>query len=146
MKTLFIAALLLAGSFTKTFANDGGAVEPTVLKSFKSTFANATEVDWSMTHDLYKAVFFLNGQYVTAYFKEDGSMQVLTRHISASALPMMLQTELKNEHSDKWVSDVLEVTNESGLQYYATLENADSKVILKSSSTTWTSFQKQRKY
>jgi hypothetical protein len=144
MKTLFIAALLLAGTF-KSFASDGVHVEPTVLKSFQATFANAKEVDWSLSQELYKAVFFLNGQYITAYFREDGSMQAITRHITANTLPMLLQTGLKSEHKDKWVSDVLEVTGESGVQYYVTLENAGTKVILKSASSAWNVYQKSRK-
>jgi hypothetical protein len=94
---------------------------------------------------LYKAVFVLNGQYVTAYYKGDGTMEALTRHIHAANLPVILQTALKNTQCGKWVTDVLELTNDNGVQYYVTLENADSKVILKSSSNTWTTFQKQRK-
>lgn len=145
MKPILIAVALLAGTFTKSFAHDGSIVEPTVLKSFQTTFANATEVDWSMSQDLYRAVFFLNGQYITAYYKEDGTLHALTRHIAASNLPMLLQTELKNEHKGKWVSDVLEVTNDGSLHYYVTLENANLQVILKSSSTTWSIYQKIRK-
>jgi hypothetical protein len=143
MKPILIAVALLASTFTKSFAADG--VEPSVLKSFKSTFATATEVDWSMTQDLYKAVFFLNGQYVTAYFKEDGNMAALTRHISATNLPIILQTALKNDHKGLWVTDVFEVTNDGGVRYYVTLENADTKIVLKSNSTTWSTYQKQHK-
>ncbi|HUQ96604.1 MAG TPA: hypothetical protein VM010_02995 [Chitinophagaceae bacterium] len=145
MKPILIAALLLIGTVTKSFAHEGRSVEPVVLKSFQTTFANAKEVDWSTAEDLYKAVFFLNGQYITAYYHADGTMQALIRHISASALPVILQTALKNDHKDKWVSDVLEVTSDGGVQYYTTLENADAKVILKSSSTVWNTYQKVRK-
>lgn len=146
MKPILIAVALLAGTFTKSFANDGPTVQPIVLKSFKSTFTNATEVAWSTTaQDLYKAEFSLNGQYVTAYFREDGSMQAIVRHISAANLPIILQTALKNNYKGEWVSDVLEVTSDSGLQYYATLENADMQTVLKASSTTWSTFQKQHK-
>ena len=144
MKSLFIAALLLVGTF-KSFAHDGSSVEPVVLKSFKTTFANAVEVDWSQSNDLYKAQFFLNGQHVTAYFKEDGSMQALARHISTNALPVLLQTSLQNSYKNQWVSDVLEVTNDGNVQYYATVENAHSKVILKATASAWSTFQKQRK-
>jgi hypothetical protein len=146
MKPILIAAVLLAGTFTKSFANDGITINPAILKSFKSTFASATEVGWSTTaQELYKAVFLMNGQYITAYYNGDGSMQAVSRHISAGSLPLTLQTELKNNYENQWVSDVLEVTNDGSLQYYVTLENADSKVVLKSSSNTWTSYQKQRK-
>lgn len=143
MKTLLIAVALLAGTFTKSFA--AGEPQPTVLKSFKTTFASATEVDWSRSEELYKAVFLLNGQYITAYFNEDGTMAVLARHISATSLPMMLQTTLKNDYNGQWITDVLEVTSDGGLQYYATLENADATLVLKASSTTWSTYQKGRK-
>ena len=145
MKTLLIAAALLAGTFTKSFAANDLAVQPTVLNSFNTTFASATEVDWSRSEELYKAVFLLNGQYVSAYFKEDGSIAAIARHITATSLPMILQTSLKNAYKSQWVTDVLEVTGENGLQYYATIENADTKVVLKASSTTWSTYQKSRK-
>jgi len=145
MKPILIAVALLASTFTKSFASDGPTVEPTVLKSFKTTFANATEVDWSTTQDLYKAVFLLNGQYITAYYNGDGTMQALSRHISAASLPMMLQTTLKTDYKNLWITDVFEVTNDNGLHYYVTLENADTKVILKSSATTWGMYLKVKK-
>ena len=145
MKPFLIAVALFASTFTKTMAADSPAIEPSVLKSFSHTFATATEVDWSTTQDLYKAVFLLNGQYVTAYFKPDGSMQAISRHITTNTLPITLQTALKNNYKDQWLTDVLEVTNDSGVHYYVTLENADTKVILKSSSTDWSTYQKQHK-
>ena len=145
MKPILIAVALLAGTFTKTFAAEVPAVQPTVLKSFKTTFTTATEVGWSTTQDLYKADFALNGRYVTAYYNSDGTMAALIRHIGVNELPVILQTEMKNACKGQWVSDVLEVTNDNGVQYYVTLENAGSKVVLKSSSATWTTFSKDRK-
>lgn len=142
---LIVAVAFFASTFTKTFAADGPTVEPTVLKSFHHTFATATEVDWSTTQDLYKAVFLLNGQYVTAYFKQDGTMHAICRHIEVNILPLTLQTTLKNNYKDQWVTDVLEVTNDGGVHYYVTLENADTKLVLKSASSDWTTYQKQHK-
>jgi hypothetical protein len=146
MKPILIAVALFAGTFTKSFAADNNPrVEPSVLKSFKSTFANATEVDWSTSQEFYKAVFYLNGQYITAYYNADGTMQGLSRHISAATLPVMMQTALKNDYKDQWVSDVLEVTNEDGVQYYITMEDASQRIVLKSTFATLRVFQKSRK-
>lgn len=144
MKLILIAVALLAGTFTKSFANDG-AVEPTVLKSFKTTFASATQVDWSMAKELYKAVFFLNGQHISAYYNADGTMEAVTRSITVNSLPVILQNALKNNHKGQWVTDLFEVTNDEGVRYYVTLEDADIKLVLKSSATEWSTFQKQRK-
>jgi hypothetical protein len=145
MKPILIAVALLAGTFTKSFAADGPTVEPVVLKSFHATFANATEVGWSTSQDFFKAVFFLNGQNITAYYNADGTLQGLSRHISAVTLPVMLQTALKNDYKEQWVSDVLEVTNEDGVQYYVTVEDAGQRIVLKSTTTTWRTYQKVRK-
>lgn len=145
MKPILIAVVLFMSTFTKSFAADNNIVEPTVLKSFQTTFAGASDVDWSMTEGLYKAVFLLNGQYISAYYNADGTMQAISRHINASSLPMLLQTGLKTDYKNLWVSDVMEVTNEGGLQYYVTLEDAGSKTILKATATTWSTFQKTRK-
>jgi len=145
MKPILIAVAFFASTFTKSFAANDPAVQPIVLKSFNTTFANATEVAWSLSQDFYKAQFYLNGQYVTAYYNTDGSIAMLARHIAATSLPMMLQTTLKANYKNQWITDVLEVTGENGLQYYVTVEDADTKVILKGYSTTWSMYQKSRK-
>ena len=145
MKPILLAFVLLAGTFTKSFAHEPTRVEPAVLHSFQSTFAAATQVDWSESENLYKAVFFLGVQYITAYYNSDGTMQALTRHISANSLPVILQTALKNKYKEQWISDVLEVTADGVVQYYVTLEDASQKVVLKSASTSWNTFQKNRK-
>jgi hypothetical protein len=145
MKAILIAVALLAGTYTKSFANEGGTVDPAVLKSFKSTFASATDVDWSYSKELYKAVFFLDGRAITAYYNIDGTLAVFTRHITSATLPVILQTALKNTYKDKWIADVYEVTSEAGVEYYVTLEDADSKLVLKSNGSFWNTFQKSRK-
>lgn len=146
MKPILIAVALLAGTFTKSFATDVvPAVEPSVLKSFNATFASATEVDWSSTQDFYKAQFALDGRYVDAYYHADGTLMAVTRHISATELPVILQTALKNKYKNQWVSDVFELTKDGSLQYYVTIEDADSKIVLKSVATDWNTYRKERK-
>jgi hypothetical protein len=60
-------------------------------------------------------------------------------------LPISLQTSLKKQCGDLWISDLFEVANDQGTSYYVTLENADTKIVLKSSGSDWTTYQKQRK-
>lgn len=127
-----------------SFANEV-KVNSQVLESFNSYFKNATEVDWTVSQNFYKADFSLNGQYVAAYYDEAGQLVAITRNISSTQLPISLQANLKKGHEDFWISDLFEVANEQGTTYYVTLENADTKLVLKSSGSSWTSFQKQRK-
>jgi hypothetical protein len=127
-----------------SFANEE-KVNTRVLESFQSNFKTATEVDWTVSENFYKADFSLNGQYVAAYYDEAGQLIALTRNISSTQLPISLQTNLKKDHEDYWISDLFEVANEQGTSYYITLENADTKLVLKSSGSNWTGYQKQRK-
>jgi hypothetical protein len=75
----------------------------------------------------------------------DGKMIALTRNISSLQLPLSLQTELKTKNEKLWISDLFEVANDQGTSYYATLENADEQIVMKSSGSTWTIYRKQRK-
>ena len=138
--TLTIACALIS---TSSFANE--TVTPQVLRSFQTSFKNATQVDWTVSADLFKASFSFNGQFVTAYFQKEGKMIALTRNISSVNLPITLQADLKSEYEDYWITDLFEVANEEGTTYYVTVENSDSKVVLKSFGSSWTTFQKERK-
>src|SRR5215217_6332016 len=143
MKKFVIAFTLVASVFTKSsFANNGAAIAPEVLKSFQSTFAAAKDADWSVTQNMYKVQFALNEQHITAFYNQDGSMAALTRNISPLQLPVSLQASLKNNYKGYWIAELFELSNDDGVQYYVTLENADGKLVLKSTAATWNYFQK----
>jgi hypothetical protein len=139
--TLTIALSLVSLS---SFAN-GEDVSPRAVKSFNKSFKNATEVKWTVTDNYFKADFALNGQYVSAFYNEDGGMIALTRNLSSLQLPIALQADLKSNYNCYWISNVLEVANEEGTSYYITLETADEQLTLKSSGDSWSTFKKQRK-
>ena len=144
MKRLLVT-LTIALSFISlsSFAND--EVSPRAIKSFNSSFKDATEVKWTITDDYFKADFALNGQYVSAFYDTEGKMIALTRNISSLQLPIALQAELKKGYDAYWISDVIEVANETGTSYYITLETADTQLELKSEGDFWNNFKKQRK-
>jgi hypothetical protein len=145
MKRFLITLTVLFSLISmSSFASDS-KVDSRVLKSFETSFKNATEVDWTVTNNFYKAKFSLNGQYVAAYFDASGNMMAITRNISSTQLPISLQTNLKNNYEGLWISDLFEVANEEGTTYYVTVENADTKLILKSSGSDWATYQKERK-
>ena len=139
--TLTIALSLISLS---SFASDV-TVNPKTLHSFKRSFKNATEVNWTLSNNLYKANFILSGQYVAAYYDAEGTMIALTRNISSTQLPIALQANMKKNYEGFWITDLFEMTNEDGTSYYVTLENADTSVILKSNNQDWEKFKKQSK-
>ncbi len=121
-------------------------ISPKVLDAFKSEFNTAKEVEWAVGQDYYKATFTYNEKHVFAYYNADGELLGVTRYLSPVDLPINLQTSLKKNHSNLWVSDLFEVAKNDGTGYYITLENAETKIILKSTGgSEWTAYQKIRK-
>jgi len=146
MKPLFILLTVIASFFVKPSSANDEVVIPAVLKSFQNSFAHAKEVNWSLSQTLYKAQFVLDGLYINAFYSSDGSLVAMTRNISSSQLPIALQTSMKKEYSAFWISDLFEIANEEGTSYYITLENATTKLIMKSNNNSaWTKFQKSQK-
>ncbi|MGZ5218902.1 MAG: hypothetical protein ACXWV6_03975 [Chitinophagaceae bacterium] len=143
MKKIIIMLAIAISSLT-AFAGEEN-VSSTVLNAFNKEFAGAKEVQWTSADNYYKAGFVFNGQNVTAFYQLDGELIAMTRNISSLELPISLQTNLKNNYSKYWISDLFEISNNEGTSYYITLENADSKIVLKSDSNKWNTFKKMAK-
>ena len=144
-KMMIILAMMITLGTMSAFAGEEN-VSAKVLNAFKSDFNSAKEVEWTVGSDFYKAAFTFNGQHVFAFYNTDGEMLALTRYISSLDLPLTLQGDLKKNYSDYWISDLFEVSNNNGTNYYITLENADSKVVLKTEgNNTWKTYKKVRK-
>lgn len=137
--------LAIAMSTLGAFAGEEN-VSPKVLDAFKSEFNTAKEVEWTTGSNYYKAAFTYNDKHVFAYYSMDGELLGLTRYISPVDLPLSLQSSLKKSYTDYWISDLFEVAKNDGTGYYITLENADTKIILKASDgSEWNVYQKIRK-
>ena len=145
MKSLFILLTALFSFFAKSSYAGTTDVTPVVLRSFQQSFGKQNNVEWSVMDQLYKANFTFNGQNVTAYFNTDGEMVAVTHPIVSTELPITLQARLKKDYTNYWITDLFEVVK-SDVEYYITLENADTKVILKASPATgWSVYQKSAK-
>lgn len=153
MKPLFILLTIATTAFSSaSFANSSNPkpveprVAPSVIRSFQKTFTAAQEADWTVAENFYKVQFAMSGQYVTAFYSPNGNLLGVTRNISSLQLPLTLQTELKKDYRDLWITDLFEVSNEDGTNYYVTLENSETKITLKGSADSkWTTYKKSRK-
>ena len=139
-----ILTLAIAVSTLGAFATDAN-VNQQVLDAFKTEFSTAKEVEWSVAANYYKATFNYNGKYVFAFYNETGELLGLTRYISPSDLPLSLQNNLKKNYENFWVSDLFEAAKNESTNYYITLENADTKIVLKSDDNKWESYSKIKK-
>lgn len=138
--TLAIAIVSIAA-----FASEEN-VSAEALKSFAKDFAGAENVSWSTGKASYKATFVYNSQHVTAYYNFEGNLMGLTRNISSLDLPLGLQTGLKKNYKGYWISDLFEVSNQEGTNYYITLEKADETLVLEAGALgKWTVYRKVSK-
>jgi hypothetical protein len=144
MKSIFILLLSLGSLISEAKTPEG--VDPVVLESFENTFSNATDVEWKVSTQFIKVQFALDGQFINAFYQNDGELIALTRHITSSQLPVMLQASLKRQTEGQWITELFELTNEEGTSYFVCLESADARVVLKSTDNkNWESFSKDRK-
>ena len=143
--TLAVAIITISSFAAEVKVSSG------VLNAFEKDFTNATEVTWteartSEGRDYYKASFVFNDQHVNAFYSTEGQLMGMTRFISSLDLPITLLTNLKKGYVNYWISDLFEVSNSDGTAYYITVENADAKIVLKSTSGgSWKVYQKNTK-
>lgn len=155
-KTMVALAMILTMSSITAFAGIAdsnpfaikghGDVNEKVLNAFKQEFTDAAEVKWSAGVNYYKAEFIFNNQYISAFYSTTGELYGVTRHISSLDLPLNLLLSLKKDYSSFWITDLFEMAKKDGTSYYITLEDADTKVVLKASgSDEWTTYKKTKK-
>ena len=144
-KILMAVAVFLTITTGTAFANNT-EVNSKVIKAFNTTFGSVEDVTWTTGSDFYKASFTYNSKFVYAYYSLDGKFLGLTRLMATSELPLILQTSIKKNYADMWVTDLFEVANADGTAYYLTVEDAENVLIVKSAGgSDWTTFKKSKK-
>ncbi len=144
MKKMIMTLAVALGTLV-AFAGEEN-VNRKVLDAFKNEFAAAQQVEWSTGDNFYKAAFVFNNKHVFAFYNMDGELIGITRYLSSMDLPLNLQVNLKKNYTNYWISDLFEVAKKDDTTYYITLENADTKIILKSTDgNSWESYQKTKK-
>jgi len=117
-----------------------------VLAAFKTEFTTAQNVEWETGANYFRAAFTMNEQRIFAFYNVEGELLSIARYISSIQLPVNLFSDLKNNYSKYWISDLFEVSNSEGLHYYVTLETADTKLVMHSSNGgSWSTYSKNKK-
>jgi len=113
-----------------SFASESPAASLAV-SSFNRDFYGAGNAQWQHTSSYDKVSFVLNNGVMTAYYMPDGELLAVARNIVTEQLPLKLLLELKKDYGCFWVSDLFEVVKGSEDEYYITVEDADTKLVLK---------------
>jgi hypothetical protein len=145
-KRILLLSIVLVSFTAFSFAADAPAISKNVISSFNQQFSTAKDIHWDSQAKYVKAQFTMNDMVLFAYFNYNGELLAVTRFISPNQLPLGLISSLKNTNSSYWISDLFEIQTENGTSYYATLENADQIIVLKSEGTSgWNMYQKEKK-
>lgn len=131
---LFTAIILLSNV---SFAN---GIEPSeaLQKEFNKEFAQSTDVEWEKVADYYKASFLMDGKFLTVYFDAFNNIEAISRNISTSMLPLILQSNMKYKLSEtSWIADCFELSSEKSTEYFIVVETADQKVFYQANGTDW---------
>jgi len=144
-KTILSVALLLVLGVS-SFANNNEGVNQKASNSFSKEFNTAKDVKWDNGREFSKVTFTLNGQVMFAYYTSNGEKLAMSRNIVSSQLPINLLNDLKKDYNDFWITDLFEMATGNETSYYVTIENADTRIVLKSSdASSWEVYKKERK-
>jgi len=145
-KRMLTVLILFVITISTTFAKNTNRIDRRVLATFKTEFVHATDVSWERQNIYYKASFKLDGRSVMAYFTMEGEVLAVSRNILSQQLPVQLQNELRKGYSNYWISDLFELSTNDGTSYYVTIEDADKKIVMKSTgNNAWGVYNKSRK-
>jgi len=138
--------ICMVGLSTVFAGNSKGMIEK-AMASFNRDFVGATQINWQQEHSYTKATFTLNEQVMFAYYSnETGDLMAVARNILSDRLPISLMTGLKNQYRGYWISNLFELAADGTTCYYASLENANETILLKSNDyNEWTIEKKVRK-
>ncbi len=146
MKKIIILALVLTTLATTAFSNYPDRFSDPALNSFNKTYSNATEVKWESLGEYMKVSFTLDSQRMSAYYNNMGEQVAITRNIRMSQLPLPLMTELKSKCTDRWITELFELSSKEETAYFATLYSADHILILRGDPAGgWSTFRKKKR-
>ncbi|MEO5998413.1 MAG: hypothetical protein ABIN89_16785 [Chitinophagaceae bacterium] len=141
---LLVLALIISATTFATNIHDN--VNKNIQAAFNEKFVDAKEVSWASKDSYVMASFQKDGQFVAAYFTGNGDLMGITRNLISHQLPINLQKSLKKELTGGWITELFEYATDEETTYYATLENVDQKVVLKSiDSHNWIIIKKSKK-
>jgi hypothetical protein len=158
MKKLFITAAIAAMFSVSAFA-DGTkksdtkvSVSYTVLNQFRTDFADAKDVSWSVNKNFQKADFILNNAKMTAFYNLSGEFVAVTQDLDAKAIPAKAQAEIAAKYKGYAVNEVILLQNNTDLNadadetaYFVDLKNDTKEVLVRITPEAHIEFYKQVK-
>jgi WD40 repeat protein len=116
-----------------------------ITASFKKNFRNAELLSTDIGKDYTRLSFKMNGMILSAYYSDNGELLAITHNIQSTQLPLQLLMQVKRNYASYWISDLFEYNANGSSTYFLTLENANSKITLRSNDGDWETYNKTSK-
>jgi len=144
MKKITTFALALIMSLC-SFAKPADSVNGEIKNAFRKSFQNAQIMNTEVRKGFTKLTFKINDVIMFAYYSDNGQLLAVTRNITSAQLPLSLLMSLKNDYSGYWITELFELTGDNDNCYYISLENADGKIVLRSTGEFWEEYSNTKK-
>jgi hypothetical protein len=145
-KLALMVALFLTVGISYSFAASGDEANNDIRNSFQKDFKGAHILTTEVKKAFTRLNFTMNDMVFSAFYAENGELLAVTRNILSTQLPVKLQLNLKNNHSGYWITELFELSGNDQGCYYVSLENADSKLTLRSiDGSNWEVYEKSAK-
>jgi len=137
-----IMTLGIGSSFAAPILKNG---QENINNSFHRDFREAELLSTNAGKYYTKLTFKTHGVILSAFYSDNGELLAVTRNIPSNQLPLRLLMELKNSYANYWITDLFEINSNGSSSYYITLENADTKLTLRSGDAAWDTYNKSIK-
>ena len=145
-KIALAAAMLLTIGIASSFANPTDGGNDAATASFHKDFKKAEVMEKKTGKTYTRFTFKLNDMILFAFYDENGQLLAVTRNIKSSQLPIQLLMQVKKDYGNYWITDLFEFTGDGNSNYYITMENADSRITLRSyDSGAWQVYDRKAK-
>ncbi|MDR3713122.1 MAG: hypothetical protein P4L51_09935 [Puia sp.] len=113
--------------------NDGGdMIASPVSASFRQDFKNVELIRSEVGAHFTTLTFRTNDMILMAFYTEKGELIATTHNILSTQLPIKLLMDLKKDYKGYWITELFELNGKGQDAYYISLENADTKISLRS--------------
>ena len=131
MKKMFVLAVAFCITIAAAAKPSIAPLTSTVLKGFITEFGSVTDVKWSVKNDLLVATFQLNNETVSAWFTEEGEMELMEKIITTDDLVPAAYRAVQQLEGNASVTTVTEVYQQNQLYYLVKTETATHSITYK---------------
>jgi len=146
MKKIFITTAIAALLSVNVFAADGAKkvvdggtnVSYIALHGFTVDFADAKEVNWTVTKNCQKATFTIDGVKKTAFYNLNGEFLGVTQRVDAKAIPAKTLKQIAKDYKGYEIGEVIVYQANTDLNdnidptsYFVDLKNDTHEVLVR---------------